>query len=277
MKTFQTFLLIALAAVSFAEGQPFERYQTIIDRKPFGPEPVNFDPEAAPGSTSANAAAAEGEMTAEQRTAEEQQLAASVRVSILNVSPSGAIKVGFTDSSANPAENYYLAVGASQNGWTVKSADPAAESVTLEKGGVEVTVKLGETVGGDKGGSTKRSPQRAGSMLAGRRAAMPEAGAVPASAQPLGGLARLRQRRMEMAEKERADAARKREADAAAKAEQAEREAREAEEKQRAAEERAQQREALLQIQEQLRRQREEREAARRAEQEEQGETNDTP
>lgn len=271
MKTFQTFLWIAVAATSFAEGQPFERYQTIIDRKPFGPEPVNFDPEASPGSPSANATD-EGGMTAEQRTAEEQQLAASVRVSILNVSPSGVIKVGFTDSSANPAENYYLAVGGSQNGWTVKSADPAAESATLEKGGVEVTVKLGETVGGGKGGAAKRTPQRAGSMLAGRRA---ETGAAPA--QPIGGLARLRQRRMEMAEKERADADRKREADAAAKAEQAEREAREAEEKQRAAEERAQQREALLQIQEQLRKQREEREAARHAEQEEQGETNDTP
>ena len=262
-----------LAVVSFGEGQPFDRYQTIIDRKPFGPEPVNFDPEASPGSATANAMEA-GEMTAEQRTAEEQQLAANVRVSILNVSPSGAIKVGFTDSSANPVENYYLAVGASQNGWTVKSADPSAESVTLEKGGVEVTVKLGETVGGGKGGATKRMPQRAGVPLAGRHTAMPEAGTAPV--QHLGGLARLRQRRMEMAEKERADADRKREADAAAKAERAEREAREAEEKQRAAEERAQQREALLQIQEQLRKQREEREA-RSAEQENQGETNDTP
>ena len=27
----------------------FERYRTIIDRKPFGPEPANFDPDA-PGS-----------------------------------------------------------------------------------------------------------------------------------------------------------------------------------------------------------------------------------
>ena len=71
-----------VAAVCVA-AEPFERYQTVIDRKPFGPEPVNFDPEAAPGSAAANAAAAaEGEMTEEQRTAEEQQLAASVRVSM---------------------------------------------------------------------------------------------------------------------------------------------------------------------------------------------------
>ena len=275
VKTFQTFFWVVLATAVFAEGQPFERYQTIIDRKPFGPEPVNFDPEAAPGSATANAET--GEMTAEQRTAEEQQLAANLRVSILNVAPSGAVKVGFTDSSVNPPENYYLAVGNSQNGWMVKNADPAAESVTLEKDGIEVTVKLGETTGGGKGGAPKHTPVRAGIQPAGRSVAQQGTGNAPAASPPLGGLARLRQRRMEMAEKERADAARKRAADAAAKAEQAAREEREAEEKQRMAEERAQQREALLQIQEQLRKQREEREAARRAEQEEQGETNDAP
>ena len=146
--------VIALAAAFCIAAQPFERYQTVIDRKPFGPEPVNFDPEAAPGSAAANAAAADGEMTEEQRTVEEQQLAASVRVSMINITPAGDVAVGFTDTSVNPVENYYLKVGRSQNGWTVKSADPASESVTLEKGGVDVTVKLGETSGGGnaKGG-----------------------------------------------------------------------------------------------------------------------------
>ena len=167
VKIFQTLLWVAVAAAACADGQPFDRYQTIIDRKPFGPEP------------------------------EEQQLAASVRVSILNVSPSGAVKVGFTDSSANPVENYYLAVGGSQNGWTVKSADPAAESVTLEKDGIEVTVKLGETAGGGKGGKAAvlRRPLQRG-ILAGRRENASEA-AGPAAPRALGGLARLRQQRME--------------------------------------------------------------------------------
>ena len=257
--------------VAFADGQPFARYQTIIDRKPFGPEPVNFDPEAVPGSASSVAADETGELTPEQRSAEEQQLASSLRVSILNVSPSGAIKVGFTDSSENPAENYYLAVGSSQNGWTVKSADPAAESVTLEKGGVEVTMKLGESTGG-KGGGAKRPPQRPAHNAAGRHGAVQEAAETPGHR--IGGLAKLRQHRMAIAEKEREAAERQRAADAAALAEQAAREEREAAEKQRAAEERAQQREALLQIQEQLRKQREEREAASRAQQE-QGESNE--
>lgn len=276
---------MVLASAAFAEAQPFNRYQTIIDRKPFGPEPVNFDPDVTPGSAAANAAAAQGEMmTAEQRTAEEQQLAASVRVSILNVTPAGVVKVGFTDTAANPPENYYLAVGSSKDGWTVKNADPdpQKESVTLEKDGVEVTVRLGETSGGKGGGNgNRRVMPRGGGLLGGRMAASSASGGQalehPEQKQhQLGGLAKLRQRRMELAAKEQEDAARKREADAIAKAERAEREAREAEERQRAAEERAQQREALLQIQEQLKRQREEREAARREEQEEQGEANDT-
>ena len=270
VKTYQTLLFAFAMFAAFAEGEPFDRYQTIIDRKPFGPEPANFDPDAAPGTASATSAAGAGEMTPEQRTAEEQNLAAKVRVSILNVAPDGTVKVGFTDSSANPPENYYLKVGGSQNGWTVKSAEPAAESVTLEKDGVEVTMKLGEGTGG-KGGLKEVAKggglRRAFMPLSGNKDGSGAGGAVAAPAR-LGGLARLRQHRMEMEAKQREEAERKREADAAVKAEQAEREAREQEEKQRLAEERAQQREALLQIQEQLRKQREEREAARQAQQE---------
>ena len=59
---FPVAVMVSLAARS---AEPFERYQTIIDRKPFGPEPVNFNPEAAPGSAEA-AAAAGAEMTEEQ-------------------------------------------------------------------------------------------------------------------------------------------------------------------------------------------------------------------
>ena len=268
VKTYQTLLFAFAIFAAFAEGQPFDRYQTIIDRKPFGPEPANFDPDAAPGTASAAGSEDSGEMTAEQRTEEEQKLASNVRVSVLNVAPDGTVKVGFTDSSASPPENYYLKVGGSQNGWTVKGAEPATESVTLEKDGVEVTLKLGEGTAGKggskeiaKGGAARRGLLReghAGNRGDGKRSAPSR----------MGGLARLRQHRMEMEAKQREDAERKREADAAVKAEQAEREAREQEEKQREAEERAQQREALLQIQEQLRKQREERDATRQVQQE---------
>ena len=57
VKTYQTLLFAFAIFAAFAEGQPFSRYQTIIDRKPFGPEPANFDPEAAPGTASAAGAA----------------------------------------------------------------------------------------------------------------------------------------------------------------------------------------------------------------------------
>ena len=272
-------VLIAAAGVA---AQPFDRYQTVIDRKPFGPEPVNFDPEAAPGSASANAAGG-GEMTEEQRTAEEQQLAASVRVSMINVTPSGAIAVGFTDSSVNPAENYYLTVGRSQNGWTVKSADPATESVTLGKGGVDVTVKLGETSGGKgKDARTNRANRPMTLQARGETPAAPtpEAAAEAPSGAPMGGLARLRMRRAEMRAKAQVEAEKKAQAAAAEAAEREEREAREAEEKRaraereaREAEEREQQREALRQIQEQLRKDREARATAQDGEQNQEGQS----
>lgn len=148
MKNIIVLLMVATFIAAHAGWPSFERYKSIIERKPFGPEPANFDPEAVPCSKAADSGAG-GEMTPEQRTLEEQQLAARVRVSALNVSPSGDVKVGFTDSSAKPLESYYLKVGSSQNGWKVKAADPAAACVTLEKDGLAVTVKLGEMAGGD--------------------------------------------------------------------------------------------------------------------------------
>lgn len=256
-------ILLSAASLAVSAGetvkQSFERYRTIIDRKPFGPEPVNFDPEAAPGSAAA-AAQEGGELTEEQRTAEEQQLASNVRVSMINVSPSGVVKVGFTDSGISPPENYYLAVGSSQNGWSVKSADPGTESVTLAKGGVDVTVKLGESSGG-KGG--KASPSRSH----GARAALKSQRPMTLEAQGGkmfggGGLARLRRKRQEERAREREEAEKKAMAAEEERIAREEREAAEAEEKRRNEEERAQQREALLQIQEQLRKQRQEREAA---------------
>ena len=283
-------LVALVAAVGYAV-QPFERYQTVIDRKPFGPEPLNFDPEAAPGSVSANAGGVAGEMTAEQRTAEEQQLAASIRVSMINVTPAGAVAVGFSDTSVNPAENYYLTVGRSQNGWTVKSADPATESVTIEKGGVDVTVKLGETIGGKaKGGRLDigirpMTLQTKGASTDVSHAAGAVSVASESGQMPLGGLARLRQRRAEMRAKALMDAEKKAHADAVAAAEREEREASEAEEKRiraereaREAEERAQQRETLRQIQDQLRKDREDREAreaAQRLQEKQNQEAND--
>ena len=111
VKKYQTLLWAFAFFAVFADGQPFDRYQTIIDRKPFGPEPANFDPDVAPGTASAEAAGA-GELTPEQRTAEEQKLASNVRVSILNVAPDGTVKVTWTpDLSRDAVPRTYTTMG----------------------------------------------------------------------------------------------------------------------------------------------------------------------
>ena len=249
------------ATDEISESPSFERYKTILDRMPFGEPPPNYDPTQPPGSASAAAAAAgaaAGEMTEAERTEEQQRVASAVRVSVLNVNPAGQTMVGFTDSSVQPPEHHYIPVGVRRDGWLVKSVDASQvddEKITLEKDGIEVTVKLGEGPQGDaKGG--KRGPgggNRPGLLGVRPRpgpAAQAAVAAAPAGAG--GAMARLRARREQQ---EQAEAKRR----AAAAAEEKAEKERRAAEAAAAAAERQQQREALLQIQEELRRQREEK------------------
>ena len=230
-------------------------------------------------------------MTEEQRTEEEQKLASSVRVSVLNVTPAGRTMVGFTDSSAKPPEHYYLPVGGERDGWSVKSADPATEKITLAKGEVEVTLKLGEGSTGNakdgKDGKQKSSSPR-GSLRNFRRPGLMGAnlasgptggGQAQVAGEPpsgAGAMARLRERRVRQLQEKQAEDERRAAAAAEEKAERERRAAADAvaaeqaaaeREQQRA--EREQQRAALQQIQEELRRQREEKEKQRTQDQEE--------
>lgn len=243
-----------------ATDTSFERYKTITDRMPFGPEPSGFNPDAPPGTApkGGGAAAGEGGLDEQQRSEEEMKILSSVRVSMLNVTPSGKIAVGFTDSSRQPSANYYLKVGETRDGWTVKDADARALTVVLaNQEGVEATLKLGETAGGDAKGGKKGPAGVSKRMIPGRQAAQQASEPVaPGSA-----LANLRARR-QMRE---ANAAEEKARQAAAAAE--EKKARE-----QAAADREQQREALLQIQEELRRQRELREQQQQQQQEQQAE-----
>ena len=290
MRKVGQFILAALApfvalSTDLTADPAFARYRSIIDRMPFGEPPPNFNPSAPPGSAEAAAAAAAGEgaMTEEQRTEEEQKLASAVRVSVLNITPAGRTMVGFTDSSAKPPEHYYLPVGGERNGWKVKEADPATEKVTLAKGELEVTLKLGEgSVDGGKDPKKKgvaRSPgqpmRRSG--LIGARLTGGPAGAQsgdaantpPGGEGALGAMTRLRERRARMLQEQREEDARRAKAAAEEKAEN-ERKAAEAKAAaEEAAAEREQQRAALLQIQEELRRQREEKEKQSNREQSE--------
>lgn len=223
-----------IAALAHAERQPYERYATIVDRQMFGEPPLGFDPTKMPNEVAKTSAREEKELSQEQ-----EQVKKAIRFSVINVTPAGETVVGFSDNGdpKNPL-HYYLKVGESQNGWTVKEADPQAATMTVEKDGIEVTLKLGGDSGG--GASTKAAEPRVGSGLLANRMSFRE------------------RRRLEQQQQQ---------ADAAKLAEEAKaREAREAEEKQQREAERAEQREQLLRIQEELRKAREARESQKEAE-----------
>lgn len=234
MRTQVLLLCVIFVLSALAERQPYERYQTIVDRQMFGPPPADFDPTKMPSEVAKTKAKADQELTKEQ-----EQVKKAIKFSVLNVTPAGETVVGFSDNGdpKNPL-HYYLKVGESQNGWTVKEADREAATMTIvNQEGIEVTLKLG----GDSA-SNAAAVTRAGA------AASNEAGRGSAL---FGGLRSLRERRRMQQE---ADQARREAADKA-------REQQEAEERKQREAERAEQREQLLRIQEELRKVREQREA----------------
>ena len=113
---------------------PFSKYQTILDRMPFGALPANFNqaPAEAPSQTEA------------QIQAEQQKLAQQINMSCINITPNGATAIGFSDLAAKPPVNFYLLVGANAGGWTVINADYDGEWAQIEKEGVTITLKLGK-------------------------------------------------------------------------------------------------------------------------------------
>lgn len=241
-----------------AERVPYERYQTIVERQMFGMPPPGFDPTKPPSEVSKSAGKAASE---EQLSQEQREIKSAIHFSVINVTPGGETAVGFTDNgdAKNPV-HYYLKVGETRNGWTVKEADPVKATMTIAKGEVEVSLSIGANSakgGGKKGGIP---------TAAGAGAERP--------GQPAGGmLGSLRSRRMfrhqQRMQEEKLAAKNAEEAKRAAE----ERAQREAEEKAQREQERAEQRAQLQQIQDELRKAREERAAARaNDEQGEQGE-----
>lgn len=145
---FAAALLWALAAgVLLAEKPPFARYQSIIDRQPFGAPPPGFDPNQLASNASKTQADAK---SGTELSKEQEQLQKTVSFSILNIETGGRVMVGFTDKSdAKAPRHYYLPVGGTSDGWTVKSADPAANTMVIEKDSIELTLGLGsESVSG---------------------------------------------------------------------------------------------------------------------------------
>ena len=241
-----------LAVVASAEKQPFERYQSIIDRQMFGPLPPGFDPTKLPSEVQKSSSAEERELTKEQ-----EQLKSAVHFSVINVASDGATEVGFTDNSdPKMPRHYFLKVGDSRDGWTVKEADAEKATMTIVKDEIEVSLTLGGN-----------SASGAGTTARAGAAARPlAAGLGGRSGGLLGGGGSLHSRRMLRRQEE---AAAKAQADAAAAekeaAREAERQAQAEQEKAQREQERAEQRQQLMAIQEELKRVREAKAAAEAA------------
>ena len=247
MKQALAILAVGLACSAFAEKRPIERYQQIIDRQMFGPLPKDFDPEKMPSEVSKSSGSG---MSEKELTQEQAKLQSAVHFSVINVDREGKAVVGFTDNSDPKAPvHYYLRVGESQNGWTVKEADPEHATMTIVKDDVEVSLTLGDNSG--KGGG-KTSAVAAAKLPTGtpRKGLLGGGGSLSARRA-------LRRQQEAEEEKKRADeaAAKEEERKALVEQEKAEREA-----------ERQQQRQQLMAIQEELRKAREEKERQRQTE-----------
>ncbi len=252
-------------AVEAVTDPEFERFKTILDRMPFGRPPPGFNPDEPSGPVEARRGSEESEADAAEAEASEieQQILSSVRVSMLNRTADGRVFVGFTDSSVQPAKNYLLELGEKREKceWLVVGADPDNRQVTLSKGGVEATLKVGGGASDDnknKNAKVGGKPGERPAIARGRHhPGRPGPDAEGDDEEKLSPIERVRARRREHLAKQQAEEEQKRQA-----AEQAKKD------RERAAEERKAQLDQLMQIQEELRRQREEKETARRAEDE---------
>ena len=151
MRKTLAYISILFALAAFAEKQPFERYQSILDRQMFGPLPQGFDPAKLPSEVAKNGANGQKELTKEQ-----EELKKAVQFSVLNVRQTGEVEVGFSDLSDKESPvHYFLKVGESQNGWKVESADVETATATIEKDGVVLELSLGDNFA--KGSTSKKA------------------------------------------------------------------------------------------------------------------------
>jgi hypothetical protein len=118
-------LIVAAAASVLGAAQPdysdFERYQVILNRKPFGEPPVQAAPQPIlipPGS--------------------QQDPLRNIRLSSLTFQESYGIRIGLVDIAGNPPKSHFLEIGESTDeGIKVLDADMELEGVVLEKDGIK--------------------------------------------------------------------------------------------------------------------------------------------
>ena len=254
MKSVVLIAIALIASAVFAEKQPIGRYQSIIDRQMFGPLPPGFDPTKSPNDVQKSSSKDERQLTQEQ-----EKLQSSIHFSVINVASDGQPEVGFTDNSDPKApKHYFLKVGESRDGWTVKDASAEEATMTIAKGEIEVSLSLGGNSAKD-GGTSKTGGAAAATITNGARRPGGLLG---------GGLGTLRERRLRRQQEAQAAAAKQQEEQSAR---EAERQAQAEQEKQQREAERAEQRQQLLAIQEELKKVREAKAAAETAKNEDAG------
>ena len=169
-----TILLLAAAAAATASQPGYDRYQPIVDRKPFG---ALLPPGPPPGQ--------------DPNQAGQPSFAESLRLSmIVEEEDTGFQRIGFVDKRTN--RGYTLGVGEAEDGYEVVSADFEKEEAVLRQGGETAMIKL------SSGEVTKLGPD--GKPVAGAPAAAPAmtppmpGGQQPA--QPAGNMSYAERRRM---------------------------------------------------------------------------------
>jgi hypothetical protein len=155
-----TWMLVLAAASTVlgveTEKVPFERYQVILERMPFGrpppPPPIQTKPVDAPPPPP------------------QSTFAKDFRVSLMIERPDGSVKVGLIDSRNKV--DYMLEVGMPEEGIELVSADYEKQEAVIRKGSEMAVVKV-ETPGGNPGRAFTPSVQGAQHLQPKTRAAPP--------------------------------------------------------------------------------------------------------
>lgn len=114
-------MLLSCGWVASAMPAGFDAYQVIIDKHPFGEEPLEKEPAAVdPGQT----------------------FARYLRVSMMYEGPGGDVRVGIVDTQNKTS--YVLKVGETKDGIELASADMGSLEARLKMGGTEVPLTLQE-------------------------------------------------------------------------------------------------------------------------------------
>lgn len=168
MKPIVSIFAICCCLTVMAERQPFDRYQSIVDRQMFGAPPPGFDPTKMPSEVQKG-------LSEKELTQEQEKIRSAIRFSVINVDSDGRVEVGFTDNSdPQNVYHYFIKEGETAGGWTVEKADADNATMTISKDGISLDMALGDDSAGGAGNAKRndsggRGPTRQRSLLAGLR------------------------------------------------------------------------------------------------------------